>query len=157
MKMKTIQNRKGEGYIGFGVKILIAVVIGALVLGGIYTVQKNVIMKSASDKIEELFDYNGSINTIPSATYGVRRISSQTVSSDDYMTVVIEIPYDDFDYCTVDGVDISGESCITPCEEDGYISFIAMPPYLETLSTGSHTLRAYAKDGGFGEATFIIE
>lgn len=157
MKMKTIQNRKGEGYISSGVKILIAVVIGALVLGGIYTVQKNVIMKSASDKIEELFNYNGSINTIPSATYGVRRISSQTVSSDDYMTVVIEIPYEDFDYCTVDGVSISGESCITPCEEDGYVSFIAMPPYLEKLSAGSHTLRAYAKDGGFGEATFFIE
>ena len=155
--MKRIKNCKGEGYVNSGVKVLIAVVIGALVLGGIYTVQKNVIMKNASDKIEELFNYNGSINSMPSATYGVRRISSQTVSSDDYMTVVIDIPYDDFDYCTVDGVDISGESCITPCEEYGYLSFIAMPPYLEKLSAGSHTLRAYAKDGGFGEVTFFIE
>ena len=157
MKMKTIQNRKGEGYISSGVKILIAVVIGALVLGGIYTVQKNVIMKSASDKIEELFNYNGSINTIPSATYGVRRISSQTVSSDDYMTVVIEIPYSEFDYYTIDGEVASPINDYYVCEDDGYVSFMGIPPYLNTLSKGSHTLRAYAKDGGFGEATFFIE
>ena len=35
-KMRNLINKKGEGYISTGVKIVIAVVIGALILGGIY-------------------------------------------------------------------------------------------------------------------------
>ena len=34
--MKGLFNNRGEGYINTGVKIIIAVVIGALILGGLY-------------------------------------------------------------------------------------------------------------------------
>ena len=37
---KTIKSKKAEGYVDSGVKILIAVVIGALLLGGVYTFQR---------------------------------------------------------------------------------------------------------------------
>ncbi len=54
---KKIKEKKGEGYVDSGVKILIAVVIGALLLGGVYMLFKDTIMPTAQSKVESLFDY----------------------------------------------------------------------------------------------------
>ncbi len=51
--------RKAEGYVDSGVKILIAVVIGALLLAGLYTLFNTNIMPTVSQKVTELFSYNG--------------------------------------------------------------------------------------------------
>lgn len=48
-----------EAYVDTGVKILIAVVIGALLLAGLYTLFNTTIMPTVSNKITELFGYNG--------------------------------------------------------------------------------------------------
>ena len=40
----AIENKKAEGYVDSGVKILIAVVIGALLLAGLYLLFNNTIM-----------------------------------------------------------------------------------------------------------------
>ncbi len=58
---KTIIANKGaEGYVDSGVKILIAVVIGALLLAGLYALFGNTIMPTVTSKVEGLFNYNGS-------------------------------------------------------------------------------------------------
>ena len=59
---KTLKSKKAEGFVDSGVKILIAIVIGAVVLGGTYTLTKDTVLASAKEKVEELFDYQG--NTI---------------------------------------------------------------------------------------------
>ena len=55
----TIATKKAEGYVDSGVKILIAVVIGALLLAGLYTLFNTTIMPTVTTKITELFSYNG--------------------------------------------------------------------------------------------------
>lgn len=50
---------KAEAYVDTGVKILIAVVIGALILGGLYALFDDTVMPTVTEKIEELFDYAG--------------------------------------------------------------------------------------------------
>ena len=50
---------EGEGYVDSGVKILIAVVIGALLLGGLYTLFDTTIMPTVTNKITELFNFAG--------------------------------------------------------------------------------------------------
>jgi len=55
----TIANTRGEGYVDSGVKILIAVVIGALLLGGLYTLFSGTIMPTVTTKIQGLFNYAG--------------------------------------------------------------------------------------------------
>ena len=55
----ALECRKGEGYVDTGVKILIAVVIGALLLGGLYTLFNTTIMPTVTSKITELFNYKG--------------------------------------------------------------------------------------------------
>ena len=52
-------NNRGEGYVDSGVKILIAVVIGALLLAGLYTLFNTTIMPSVTTKIKALFNYKG--------------------------------------------------------------------------------------------------
>ncbi|MBR2895626.1 MAG: hypothetical protein IKC03_08230 [Oscillospiraceae bacterium] len=49
----------GEGYVDSGVKILIAVVIGALLLGGLYALFNTTIMPTVTNKITELFNFAG--------------------------------------------------------------------------------------------------
>ena len=55
----ALYNRKAEGYVDSGVKILIAVVVGALLLTLLYTLFNTTIMPSVSTKITELFGYSG--------------------------------------------------------------------------------------------------
>ena len=57
----VVATKKAEGYVDSGVKILIAVVIGALLLAGLYTLFNTNIMPAVSDKIASLFGYAGEI------------------------------------------------------------------------------------------------
>ena len=60
IRAKTIiENVKAEGYVDSGVKILIAVVIGALLLSGLYTLFNSTIMPTVTQKIQALFDFKG--------------------------------------------------------------------------------------------------
>ena len=58
----AVANVKAEGYVDSGVKILIAVVIDALLLGLLYTLTKTTIMGTVSTKVSELFNYTGPTN-----------------------------------------------------------------------------------------------
>ena len=60
VRAKTaIENVKAEGYVDSGVKILISVVIGALLLAGLYALFNTTIMPSVTTKVQELFNYKG--------------------------------------------------------------------------------------------------
>lgn len=60
MRAKSaVNNVKAEGYVDSGVKILIAVVIGALLLAGLYALFNNTIMPTVTQKIQQLFNYSG--------------------------------------------------------------------------------------------------
>ena len=55
----AVSNVKAEGYVDSGVKILIAVVIGALLLAGLYALFNGTIMPTVEDKITDLFNFKG--------------------------------------------------------------------------------------------------
>ncbi len=55
----AVDNVKAEGYVDSGVKILIAVVIGALLLAGLYALFNNTIMPTVTQKVQDLFNYHG--------------------------------------------------------------------------------------------------
>ena len=55
----TLDNVKGEGYIDTGVKIIIGVVVGAVILGGLYALFGDVILPTLETKIEGMFDFAG--------------------------------------------------------------------------------------------------
>lgn len=55
----AVMSRKAEGYVDSGIKILIAVVIGALLLTLLYTLFNTTIMPTVTSKIAALFNYAG--------------------------------------------------------------------------------------------------
>lgn len=59
---RAMTGNAGEGYIDTAVKILIAVVLGALLLGLLYALFKDTIMPTVTQKINEMFNYAGNLN-----------------------------------------------------------------------------------------------
>ena len=55
----TLDNVKAEGYIDTGVKIIIGVVVGAVILGGFYALFDDVILPTLETRIRGIFDYAG--------------------------------------------------------------------------------------------------
>lgn len=55
----AVCNTKAEGYVDTGVKILISVVIGGLLLGLLYALFGDVIMPTVTERIEGLFNFRG--------------------------------------------------------------------------------------------------
>ena len=56
---EVLDGTVAEAYVDTGVKILIAVVLGALLLGGLYALFNTTIMPTVTPKITELFNYAG--------------------------------------------------------------------------------------------------
>lgn len=54
-----LKDKRGENYVDTAVKILIAVVIGALLLAGLYSLFNDVVMPTLTQKIQEMFNYAG--------------------------------------------------------------------------------------------------
>jgi hypothetical protein len=55
----AVSNNRGEGYIDTAVKILISVVLGALLLAGLYLLFGDVVMPTLNERIKEMFNYAG--------------------------------------------------------------------------------------------------
>ncbi len=55
----TRAEKRAEGYVDSAVKIIIAVVIGGLLLGGLYLLFNSTILPTLTSKITALFDYSG--------------------------------------------------------------------------------------------------
>ena len=57
--VQLLKDKKGENYVDSAVKILIAVVIGALLLAGLYALFNDVVMPTLTTKIQTMFNYAG--------------------------------------------------------------------------------------------------
>ena len=55
----AIENKKAEGYIDTGVKIIIGVVIGGVILAGLYTLFNTTVIPTLTTKITNMFSYSG--------------------------------------------------------------------------------------------------
>ncbi len=57
---RALSNSSGEGYVDTAVKILMAVVIGALVLAGLYALFGDTVLPTLVRRIQDMFNYSGS-------------------------------------------------------------------------------------------------
>ena len=55
----TLDNARAEGYIDTGVKIIIGVVVGSVILGGLYALFNGVVLPTLETRIDGMFDYAG--------------------------------------------------------------------------------------------------
>ena len=54
-----MKDTKGENYVDTAVKILLAVVLGALLLAGLYALFGDVVMPTLTQRIQDMFNYAG--------------------------------------------------------------------------------------------------
>lgn len=59
MLRQKLREQKAEGYVDTAVKILMAVVIGALLLAGLYALFGDTVMPTLTRRIQEMFNYAG--------------------------------------------------------------------------------------------------
>lgn len=55
----VLMDHCAEGYVDTAVKILMAVVIGALVLAGLYTLFGETVLPTLTQRIKDMFNYGG--------------------------------------------------------------------------------------------------
>ena len=55
----AIESTSGEGYLDTGVKIIIGVVIGGVLLAGLYALFNTTIIPTLTSKIQSMFNYAG--------------------------------------------------------------------------------------------------
>ena len=55
----VLRSRRAEGFVDTALKILMAVVIGALILAGLYALFGDTILPTLTRRITELFNYAG--------------------------------------------------------------------------------------------------
>ena len=79
---KKLWNRSGEGSIDTGVKIIIGIVIGAVILGGLYALFATVILPKMNDEVDNLMDY------------GKNGVTVQRILDDQTGTYVLQYSYD---------------------------------------------------------------
>ena len=53
----ALTSKAGEGYIDTGVKIIIGVVVGGVILAGLYALFNTTILPTLGTKISEMFNY----------------------------------------------------------------------------------------------------
>ncbi|MCD8197512.1 MAG: DUF6133 family protein [Lachnospiraceae bacterium] len=54
-----LRDDSGEGYVDTAIKILIAVVLGALLLAGLYSLFNDTVLPTLVERVEEMFNYAG--------------------------------------------------------------------------------------------------
>lgn len=57
--MEKLKEKKAEGYVDTAIKILIAVVLGALLLAGLYALFDDTVLPTLVRRVEEMFNYAG--------------------------------------------------------------------------------------------------
>ena len=53
----ALSDTRGEGFVDTAIKILMAVVIGALVLGGLYLLFSGTVLPTLTERVTEMFNY----------------------------------------------------------------------------------------------------
>ncbi len=62
IQTKTVlTSTSGEGYIDTAVKIIIGVVVGSVILVGLYALFKNVVLLNLNNEIADMFAYSGAV------------------------------------------------------------------------------------------------
>ena len=55
----AIKDNRGQGAVDTAVIVLISVVLGALILAGLYALMDDTVLPTLTEKIQNMFNYNG--------------------------------------------------------------------------------------------------
>ncbi len=161
---ETFKSKKGEGYVDTGVKILIAVVIGALLLSSLYALFNSTVMPSIKSKIESMFDYNGGSGSsgesggtgnteVPEIDLSELSESYKFVFCGEYhcdgndVLFVSDGLRSEFKYLLVDGNIVSSEDYYWYRDDSNFAEIELRGSFCENLENGMHNIKFVFNDG----------
>jgi hypothetical protein len=56
---KILVNRRGQGTLDVAITVLISIVLGALILAGLYLIVNGTVLPTITQRIKDMFDYKG--------------------------------------------------------------------------------------------------
>lgn len=56
---KALSNTRGQGALDTAIQVLIAIVLGALILGGLYLILNATVLPTITERIKDMFNYKG--------------------------------------------------------------------------------------------------
>ena len=153
---KFLKSKKGF-FVDTGVMILISVVLGALVLGGLYTTFNGTIMPSVKSKVESMFNYSdggGSpANQEPELeekyTLDYANTAYSGMEKTSRMGCTVDI--NKFRKIFIDGQEVDSNGYAM--ENGNYAYFALKKSVLDTFAHGMHTLKVVFDDG-YAEGEF---
>ena len=150
MNMNYLLNKRGEAYIGTGVKIIIAVVVGAVVLGGIFLLFNSVIFPKMNSTVSEYMEIGDAASANEQKQVYQMLNADTVVSGEKDAQFWSSAETSKLKHVSVDGFMVSpSHYTVIP----GYTIVTLQKDYIATLSDGNHTLRIVSEDG-YAEATF---
>ncbi|GAB6151559.1 DUF6133 family protein [Desulfosporosinus burensis] len=55
----ALSNQSGQGALDTAIQVLISIVLGALILGGLYLILNATVLPTITDRIKDMFNYHG--------------------------------------------------------------------------------------------------
>lgn len=56
---EVLANREGQGTLDVAITVLISIVLGALILAGLYLIVDSTVLPTITQRIQDMFDYAG--------------------------------------------------------------------------------------------------
>lgn len=148
---KLLKSKKGF-FVDTGVKVLIAVVLGSLILGGTYALANDTIMPTVKTKVESMFDYSGSNNVatpiIDEEKYSVFACMDVLKMDDEYNCggeSVADGPAEKFIGIEIDGNPIDSTGYSVRINKFAYITLNKTT--FDKIECGNHTMKFIYQDG----------
>ncbi|MBQ7725823.1 MAG: hypothetical protein IJT66_01630 [Clostridia bacterium] len=144
------KSKRAEIYVGVGVKILIAVVLGAFLLSGLYALSHTAIMPTAQSKMNALFGYTGTGGASQGGSYEYGEVietAGYEVTDDHGTYFVVNILYEEIDHYVFDGYLVSNPEGLLIEEYNGVVRIEFANYGMVLLDPGVHTLSIYHSEG----------
>lgn len=58
-RRRLLANREGQGTLDVAITVLISIVLGALILAGLYLIVDSTVLPTITQRIKDMFDYAG--------------------------------------------------------------------------------------------------
>lgn len=102
---RVLSNKSGEGYINTAIKIIIAVVIGLLIVGGLYLLYTHAIIPNVEAKVGAMMNANGEVQLRREGT-----LLQRSYDGENWITIPSAVQTADTEVVSVNFITRNGET-----------------------------------------------
>lgn len=146
--IKHLKSKRGEGYVDTGIKVLIVVVLGVLVLSCLYALFNTTIMPSVKSKVESMFEYSDGGSSIAEnvSTIEIASCNGKIENGTPYQIEVVA-KNDSLKNVYLDSKELANMSEYIAGPKGDNTVLIISSSVVDSISSGEHTIKVVTDDG----------